>query len=204
MRIKVDLKRQMKLFQLSYTSLKDFYESAMFMFTARNRKQILRAIIISYSIKMVNYPAFRDWFAMCFLPNQSMFSNVAQRVSSWMLGFFNQYITLIKTRATIPFPMFLASWFIYKEGFWGSFISEFQVFRYCPSRQSSFPKQLVHRRRSTFGAITEVATNFSQCHFFIPMHIQEFLVGYRGAYIYSCGHTYIVPHMGGLIQCAFG
>ena len=57
------------------------------MFPIREANQITRAVIVFNSIEMMNNPAFRQWFAMSFFPDNDMLPNKSVSVGSDMFRF---------------------------------------------------------------------------------------------------------------------
>lgn len=62
------------------------------MFKRRQGKQISRAIIILNPIKVMNMPAFRQWFFVYCLPNKDMFHNISSFICPWIFRFPNHNI----------------------------------------------------------------------------------------------------------------
>ena len=55
------------------------------MFSIRQTHQVDRPIIFHNPIEMVNYPTFRKWFAVGFLPNEKMFTDISVDVCVFMV-----------------------------------------------------------------------------------------------------------------------
>ncbi|MBA7499051.1 hypothetical protein ES704_01790 [subsurface metagenome] len=55
--------------------------------------QIYRSIVVWYSIKMVNNPAFRQAFTVCLFPYNDMFKDIASFMCSGVVRFKNKNIT---------------------------------------------------------------------------------------------------------------
>lgn len=66
-----------------------------FMFPVWQSYQIFNSIIVFDTIKMVNYPSFRQQFSISIFPNHSMFSNVSTLASKVMLWQKDKDITPI-------------------------------------------------------------------------------------------------------------
>ena len=79
-----------RCFQLLNSLLKFGYYQSMLFFSFS--KQITRAIIILYSVVMVNFPSFRNWFIMCLFPDKDMFKNIALFRGSRMFRFIDDYV----------------------------------------------------------------------------------------------------------------
>ena len=84
------------------------YYQSMLLF--RFSKQIRGAIIIFYSVVMMNLPTFWDRFIMRLFPNGNMLKNIALLRCPWMLGFINLYVSLaVSAPATFPMRATLSS-----------------------------------------------------------------------------------------------
>lgn len=68
----------------------------------RQRNKILGAIVVLNSIKMMNYPAFRQKLVVGLLPHQDMFTNIPPCVCSWVVREMHKYIIPMSISATSP------------------------------------------------------------------------------------------------------
>lgn len=66
------LNRQMKLFKLPNPFLQFFDICISLMFIFVNCYKVLNTVIISNTIKMVNYPIIREWFTICLFPHDAV------------------------------------------------------------------------------------------------------------------------------------
>lgn len=87
-------------FQFLYPLL--FGREDTVMFLTRQGYKVFWSIIIFDTIQMVNYPAFRQLFAICLLPNKDVLAYIASRLSSWMLRLPYIDITLLVNSAPSP------------------------------------------------------------------------------------------------------
>lgn len=71
-------------------------------------EQILRFIVILDAVKVVDYPAFRQWPAMSLFPNKKVLPHVTSRICPWMLRHENHDITAARLESA-PFPIWMSS-----------------------------------------------------------------------------------------------
>ena len=77
-------------------------QNKIMFFTGQSLK-VVRAVIIFYSVQVVDKPTFRQWLTVRFLPYQKVFQNIADFICSWMFWLFNYNIALRGMRSS-PFP----------------------------------------------------------------------------------------------------
>ena len=77
------------------------------MFLIGQGYKILRSIIVFDTVKVMNYPTFRQGLTMCLFPNKNMLENITMaRSNAWMVRLINEYIaTASFTSATFPMIM---------------------------------------------------------------------------------------------------
>lgn len=105
---------QMKLFEFSNSHLESLYESPTLVVFLAHGNQVLRAIIISNAIQVMNDIIIRQVPFMCLLPTQDMFGNIESPspytlgiFGSWMFGCINHNVprlALITTTLPIHLP----------------------------------------------------------------------------------------------------
>ena len=79
------------------------------MFFVRQAFEVFRAVIILNSIQVVNYPVFRQWFAVSFFPDKNVFQYIASSTSSTVVFFQNENVAIFSLNSpTFPSCSFLA------------------------------------------------------------------------------------------------
>ncbi len=208
MKIKIDkLKTKAELLQFPNTCLEFLYKGLVFVITTSCSKQVFRAVVVSYTIKMMDYPAFRQRFVMGFFPNKAVLQNIAQRVGIWMVGFKNHCVALVSTSAPIPFPMVLTPRFVLKPILRGFNETQTNSLASIPMGQTSLLKDLINSGVLLWVGITKILIYFLHRHLFVPMQIHQDLGGDRRTYVFPTRHILIIPQMptqsNGRLQCVF-
>ena len=78
------------------------------MFLARQAYQIARAVVVSDTIKVMDYPALRQWFAVCLFPDKDMLKDISLFTCSWVVRSVYQYIARVHSASTLPQRMVFA------------------------------------------------------------------------------------------------
>jgi len=78
------------------------------MFLVRKSYQIAWAVISLNAIKVMHYPALRQWLAMRLLPNNNMFSDIAISIGSWMLRSPQKHISTAFHPSALPIRVFVS------------------------------------------------------------------------------------------------
>ncbi len=196
MKVRIDhLKIKVQLLKFSYTSLKNFYERAMFVFTTRDCHQIFRAIIISDTVNMVNYPPFGQCFIMSLFPNKKMFSYITKWVGSRMSLFKNKYISSVIPFTTIPLMMCCPHRSIPEKRLGIQLVTQSQTFRCGSMRQSTLYKQLAYcTTLARMRGITKAKRDIIQTHVLIPMKVKQFFTIYKLRNVYSLRHIISIAY----------
>ena len=83
-----------------------FCRKDIFMFLIRESSQVGGSVVLSDAVEVMNYPSFREWFAISLLPNKDVFKDIVC-LSSFMAGLVNGNITMHDTTPTFPSRMVL-------------------------------------------------------------------------------------------------
>lgn len=97
-----------KGFKFLNTLLEFWYYQSVLLF--RFSKQVRRAIVILYSIVVVNFPSIRDRLAMRLFPDKDVFKNIYS-LCSWVFRHIYFNITCLSFKpSTFPMRIFLPFW----------------------------------------------------------------------------------------------
>ncbi len=92
---------QMQLLKFSDSLLQNFSKCVWLMILARHSNKVFYSVIIPDAIQMMNYPSFRQKFAIGLLPNKDMFS------FSFATFPYNHITTVVFEFAAFPLWVFL-------------------------------------------------------------------------------------------------